>query len=80
MGKKSSEEMSTLASHVLKSSKYAEDTKKLAGSVLSQADSGKGSSEKLSTLASKKLKDKNSSKTAKKLAGSVLSQAESSDE
>ena len=38
MGKNSSDDLATLASEVLNSDKYSEETKKLAGSVLSQSE------------------------------------------
>ena len=57
-----------------------QETKSLAGSVLSQVEKGKVSSEDLATLASEVLRNKNSSEIAKKLAGSVLSQSEKDSE
>lgn len=79
MGKASSDNLTQLASKVLKSSKYSDTTKSLAGSVLAQADTGKVSSEDLAALASDVLRNKNSSETAKSLAGSVLAQAKGSN-
>ena len=80
MGKNSSDDLATLASEVLNSDKYSEETKSLAGSVLSQVKNGKVSSGDLATLASEVLRNKNSSEIAKKLAGSVLSQSEKDSE
>lgn len=79
MGKVSSEDLTQLASKVLRSSKYSATTKSLAGSVLAQANTGKISSKDLATLASEVLRNENSSETAKSLAGSVLAQANGSD-
>lgn len=77
MAKVSSNDLSTLASDVLKNKNSSEIAKSLAGSVLAQAKTGKVSSEDLSRLASKVLKSEKYSETTKSLAGSVLAQTES---
>lgn len=73
--KQSSKDMSTLASKVLTKESSSDIQKKLAGSVLSQANKKNQSSSQLETVASKALVSSKYSSTTKQLAGSVLSQS-----
>ena len=73
--KHSSDRLATLASKALQDGR-CNNTKSLAGSVLSQAASDqRTSTSAMAHLASEILKDPNSSQIAQELAGSVLSQS-----
>ncbi len=74
--KHSSDRLATLASKALQDGRCNDNTKSLAGSVLSQAASGeRTSTSAMAHLASEILNDPNSSQIAQELAGSVLSQS-----
>ena len=73
--KKTSSSVASTAAKVLSNPNASAQSKKLAGSALSQANKGNETSSKMEKIASKVLDNPNSSNTAKKLAGSVLSQS-----
>jgi hypothetical protein len=74
--KHSSDRLASLASKALQDGRCNDNTKSLAGSVLSQAaDGNRETTSEMASLASKILKDTSSSEIAKELAGSVLSQS-----
>lgn len=75
MNKKSSPEVTKIASEILKDSNASQIAKQLAGSVLSQANTNNQTSEVMENLASKVLQSNKYSETTKTLAGSVLSQS-----
>ncbi|MCP3957374.1 MAG: hypothetical protein GY719_05940 [bacterium] len=73
--KKSSKQVASEAARVLQDRSASATTKRLAGSVLSQADRSKDTGAELEDLASKVLKSPKYSEETKTLAGSVLSQS-----
>lgn len=73
--KKSSPDLSSLASKTLRDEDASKIQKRLAGSVLSQASKDKQTGADLEDVASKALKSDKYSDTTKTLAGSVLSQS-----
>ena len=73
--KKTSHNMASEAANILSSSKSSEIQQKLAGSVLSQVNSGYQTGAKMENIASKVLSSSKYNGTTKALAGCVLSQA-----
>jgi methyl-accepting chemotaxis protein len=73
--KVSSQEMKSKAAKILGNENSSEVAKKLAASVLSQADSTKQTSSEMEEIASKVLQSPKYSDDTKSLAGSVLSQS-----
>lgn len=73
--KSTSSSVASTAAKVLKDSGSSAQSKKLAGSALSQVNKGNQTSSTIEKLASKVLDNPNSTTTSKKLAGSVLSQS-----
>lgn len=73
--KKTSSEMASFASAMLRDTNASAIQKQLAGSVLSQANTDNETSKKMETIASKVLQSDKYSEETKALAGSVLSQA-----
>lgn len=73
--KTSSQEKTTQAAQTLSDKNSSQIAKKLAGSVLSQADSSKQTGSEMEAIASKVLQSTKYSEDTKSLAGSVLSQA-----
>jgi hypothetical protein len=78
--KTSSEKASSEAAKILQDKNSSGIQKKLAGSVLSQADPDKQTGVEMETIASKVLQSTKYSDDTKSLAGSVLSQADSEQE
>lgn len=75
--KKSSSSVTKIASDVLRDTNSSKIAKKLAGSVLSQANTSNQTSSEMETVASNALKSEKYNDTTKTLAGSVLSQSNS---
>lgn len=73
--KKTSPEMASFASVILRDPNASAIQKQLAGSVLSQANTDNETSKKMETIASKVLQSDKYSEETKSLAGSVLSQS-----
>ncbi len=73
--KKTSKNVSSLASNVLKNSNSSTIQKQLAGSALAQSDKNKQTGAKMEDVASKVLDSPKYSDVTKTLAGSVLSQS-----
>lgn len=73
--KKTSSEIASLAAEVLNDPYASKTQKQLAGSALSQVQSGNQTGAKLEDLASKVLRSDKYSDKSKQLAGSVLSQS-----
>lgn len=73
--KKTSEQVSSLASQTLLDKTSSKTAKILAGSALSQVQKGKQTGSQIEDLASKVLKSPKYSDKTKSLAGSVLSQS-----
>lgn len=73
--KKSSPAITKIASDVLRDPNSSQISKKLAGSVLSQANSTNQTGSEMEQVASKVLTSEKYSDTTKTLAGSVLSQS-----
>jgi hypothetical protein len=73
--KQTSNNISSLASDVLKSSNSSVIQKQLAGSALAQSNSSKQTGSNMETVASKVLKSSKYNDTTKTLAGSVLAQS-----
>ena len=74
--KHSSDRLATLASKALQDGRCNDNTRSLAGSVLSQnALANRQTTPEMAALASAILRDSSSSQIAKELAGSVLSQS-----
>ena len=73
--KKTSEQVSSLASQTLLDENSSKTAKILAGSALSQVQKGKQTGSKVEDLASKVLQSPKYSDKTKSLAGSVLSQS-----
>lgn len=73
--KKTGSNMTSLASEVLRDPNASGIQKQLAGSALSQAQSGKQTGAKLEDVASKALSSNKYNDTTKSLAASVLSQS-----
>lgn len=73
--KKTGHSMASEAAKILNDPNSSEIQQKLAGSVLSQVNSGHQTGAKMEDIASKALSSSKYNKTTKSLAGSVLSQA-----
>lgn len=73
--KKTSKNVSSLASEILKNPNSSKVQKQLSGSALSQTNSNKQTGEKMEKIASKVLNSSKYSDDTKTLAGSVLSQS-----
>ncbi len=73
--KRTSSNISSLASKVLRNPQSSNIQKKLAGSTLSQTSTNKQTGGTMETIASKVLSGDKYSSTTKTLAGSVLSQS-----
>ena len=73
--KKSSKQVASEAARILRNENASATAKKLAGSVLSQANRSKDTGAELEDLASRVLKSPKYSEETKTLAGSVLSQS-----
>lgn len=73
--KTTSNSIASTAAKILSNPNSTSQSKKLAGSALSQVNKGNETSSKMEKIASKVLDNPNSNSVEKKLAGSVLSQA-----
>lgn len=73
--KRSSDELTQLASSTLTNNSSSQTAKKLAGSVLSQANTNNQTGKEMETLASKVLQSNKYNDQTKTLAASVLSQS-----
>lgn len=73
--KQTSNNISSLASDILRNSNSSGIQKQLAGSALSQANSNKQTGPDMENIASKVLKSSKYNDTTKTLAGSVLTQS-----
>ena len=74
--KKTSKEVASLASEVLRNPNSSETAKKLAGSALSQMNGSKETGKEMETFASMVLKSEKFSEKTKELAASVLTQSD----
>lgn len=76
--KKTSADISKLASEIMRNQDSTAEEKSLAASAMAQTNTDKQTSKAMETLASKIMKNANSSKSAKSLAASIVSQANKS--
>jgi hypothetical protein len=67
--------LAALASDAMQDGRTNDTTRRLAGSVLSQANGSRATSEEVARLASEVLQSNSSSNMARRLAGSALSQS-----